>query len=214
MTTEKNNQANKTETRPPKGGRGPGMHGSGPVEKAKNFKDSFKRLVGYLARKKVSLIAVIIMAGGSAAFAIVGPKLLGNATTEIFKGLMAKQMGGGINFDEVTRLLTIVISLYVISALLAYIQQFIMAGVSQRLVYGMRNEVKAKLSKLPLKYFDSKTHGEILSRVTNDIDTISNTLQQSVTQVITAITTIIGVTIMMFTISWAYGSDNNTCYYH
>jgi len=200
MTNEKNTQKIKTQ-RPPRGG-GPGMHGGGgPVEKAKDFKHSFRRLVGYLARKKGALIAVIVMACGSAAFAIVGPKLLGNATTEIFTGLMSKQMGGGINFDEVTRLLTIVISLYVISALLAYVQQFIMAGVSQKLVYGMRNEVKSKLSKLPLKYFDSRTHGEILSRVTNDIDTISNTLQQSVTQVITAVTTIIGVTIMMLTIS-------------
>ncbi len=200
MSKENSNNSNRPPISP-RGGRGPGMHGGGPVEKAKDFKHSFRRLVGYLARKKGALIAVILMAGGSAAFAIVGPKLLGNATTEIFKGLMSKQMGGGINFDEVTRLLAIVISLYVISALLAYVQQFIMAGVSQRLVYGMRNEVKAKLSKLPLKYFDSRTHGEILSRVTNDIDTISNTLQQSVTQVITAVTTIIGVTIMMYSIS-------------
>ena len=116
---------------------------------------------------------------------------------------MSKTMGGGgINFDEVRRLLTIVISLYVVSSLLSYAQHFIMAGVSQKLVYGMRNEVKAKLSRLPLKYFDSRTHGEILSRVTNDIDTISATLQQSVTQVITSVTTIIGVTIMMLTISW------------
>ena len=205
MSSEKNNKNLKTATRRARPGRGPGPHGGGvPVEKAKNFKESFRRLVGYLGRKKGALITVIIMAAGSAAFSIIGPKLLGNATTEIFKGLMAKLSGvpgAGINFDEIVRLLTIVISLYVISALLSYLQQFIMAGVSQRLVYGMRNEVKAKLSKLPLKYFDSRTHGEILSRVTNDIDTISNTLQQSVTQVITAVTTIIGVTIMMLTIS-------------
>ena len=187
----------------PRGGGGPGMHGGMPVEKPKNFKISFKRLVGYLARKKGPLITVLAMAAGSAAFAIIGPKLLGNATTEIFKGLMSKMMGGGgIDFSEVKRLLIIVISLYGVSSLLSYFQQFIMAGVSQKLVYGMRNEVKAKLSRLPLKYFDSRTHGEILSRVTNDIDTISNTLQQSVTQVITAVTTIIGVTIMMLTISW------------
>ena len=197
-----NDRQKRTQAPPRRGVGGPGMHGGMPVEKAKNFKESFRRLVAYLARKKGPLIVVLIMAAGSAAFAIIGPKLLGNATTEIAIGLRSKMMGGeGINFDEVKRLIGIVISLYAVSSLLAYFQQFIMAGVSQKLVYQMRNEVKAKLSRLPLKYFDSRTHGEILSRVTNDVDTISATLQQSVTQVITSVTTIIGVTIMMLTIS-------------
>ncbi len=183
----------------------PGMHGGVPVEKAKNFKHSFKRLLGYLSRKKRQIIFVMIMAAGSSVFAIVGPKLLGNATTKIFEGLMQKMTkvpGASIDFAGVFDIIIIVLGLYLISAILGYIQQFVMAGVSQKIVYGMRNEVKDKLSCLPLKYFDTKTHGEILSRVTNDIDTISSTLQQSVTQVISAVTTILGVTVMMLTISW------------
>ncbi len=194
----------KIKARPRRGG-GPGMHGGGmPVEKPKNFRKSFRRLVGYLARKRGALITVLILAIASVSFAIIGPKLLGNATTEIFKGIMLKAKGApgaAINFDEIKRILLIVVSLYLISGLLDYIQQFIMAGTAQKIVYGMRNEVKAKLSRLPLKYFDSKSHGEILSRITNDIDTIGNTLQQSVTQVITSVTTIIGVAVMMVTIS-------------
>ncbi len=204
-----NQQNKKTTQAPPRrvrgGGRGPGMHGGGvPVEKPKNLRKSFKRLVSYLSRKKGALISILILAAGSSVFAIFGPKLLGNATTEIFEGLMQKMAGmpgGGIDFDAIKRLIIIVISMYLVSGILDYLQQFIMAGTAQKIVYSMRNEVKAKLSKLPLKYFDSRTHGEILSRITNDIDTIGSTLQQSVTQVITAVTTIIGVTVMMLTIS-------------
>ena len=145
MSNLNNRQSERVKAAPRRGpgGGGPGMHGGVPVEKAKNFRQSFKRLVGYLARKKGPLIAVLIMAAGSAAFAIIGPKLLGNATTEIYKGLMSKMAGGGgIDFDAVGRLLGIVALLYFVSALLGYLQQFIMAGVSQKLVYGMRNEVK------------------------------------------------------------------------
>ncbi len=199
-----NEKSRNMKARPQRGG-GPGMHGGGvPVEKAKNFKQAFKRLIGYLARKKGALITVIILASLSAAFAIIGPKILGNATTEIFKGIMLKNAGmpgAGIDYDTIGRMILIVISLYLVSGILSYVQQYIMAGTAQKIVYGMRNEVKDKLSKLPLKYFDSRTHGEILSRITNDIDTIGNTLQQSVTQVITSVTTVIGVAVMMLTIS-------------
>ncbi|MCK5129554.1 MAG: ABC transporter ATP-binding protein [Clostridiales bacterium] len=200
------NQQSKSSRPSVRGGRGPGgMHGGGPIEKAKNFKESFKRLVRYLSKKRGPILFVFFMAAGSAVFAIVGPKMLGKATTKIFEGLQGKMMGipgAAIDFAGIGQIILIVLGLYLISAFLGYIQQYVMAGVSQNIVYDMRNEVKNKLSRLPLKYFDTKTHGEILSRVTNDIDTISNTLQQSLTQVITAFTTIIGVTIMMFTISW------------
>lgn len=186
-------------------GGGPG-HGHGvPVEKAKNFKQSFRRLLSYIKRKKSAIIFVLIMAMGSAIFSIIGPKLLGKATTKIFEGLTAKMMGipgAGIDFAAVGQIILFTFGLYLISAIFGYIQQYVMAGASQKIVYDMRNEVKDKLSRLPLKYFDTKTHGEILSRVTNDIDTVSNTLAQGVTQVIMSVTTIIGVTVMMFTISW------------
>jgi ATP-binding cassette subfamily B protein len=197
--SEKNNNR-----RGPMGG-GPGHHGGAPVEKAKNFKQSFRRLVKYVSAHQIALIAVLIMAAGSSVFSIFGPKILGNATTELFTGIMQKMKGiagAGVDFDAIRRLIITVICLYIVSAILNYIQQIIMAYTSQRIVYDMRNQVKVKLSKLPLKYFDGRTHGEILSRVTNDIDTISNTLQQGVTQVITAVTTIIGMLVMMFTISW------------
>lgn len=186
-------------------GGGPG-HGHGvPVEKAKNFKQSFRRLLSYIKRKKSAIIFVLIMAIGSAIFSIIGPKLLGRATTKIFEGLKAKMMGvagAGIDFAAVGEIILFTFGLYLISAIFGYVQQYVMAGASQKIVYDMRNEVKDKLSRLPLKYFDTKTHGEILSRVTNDIDTVSNTLAQGVTQVIMSVTTIIGVTVMMFTISW------------
>ncbi len=141
---------NKTNRPQRRGGPG-GMHGGGmPVEKAKNFKESFKRLVGYLSRKKGPIIFVLIMAAGSSVFAIVGPKLLGNATTKIFEGLMGKMMGvpgAAIDFASIGTIILWVLGLYSISAVLSYIQQFVMAGVSQKIVYGMRNEVKNKLSK-------------------------------------------------------------------
>lgn len=183
-------------------GHGPGNHGNVIVEKPKDFKGTFKRLVSYIGKNKVAILIVFIMAIGSTAFAIVGPKLLGNATTTLFQGLMSKPAGGSIDFSAIAKILSIVAVLYGISTLLNYVQQYMMAGVSQKIVFSMRREVKAKLDKLPLKYFDKKSHGDILSRVTNDIDTISGTLQQSLTQIITAVATIIGVTYMMFTISW------------
>lgn len=186
------------------GMRGPGHGGGMPVEKANDFSKAFKRLVGYFKSNVVQVILVLIFALGSTVFSIVGPKQLGKATTALFEGIMGKMTGvpgASIDFDYILQIIMVVGGLYIISAIFGFFQQFIMAKVSQKIVYRMRNEVKEKLSKLPLKYFDGRTYGQILSRVTNDIDTISNSLQQSVTQIITSVATIIGTAYMMVTIS-------------
>ncbi|WP_314589005.1 ABC transporter ATP-binding protein [Paenibacillus terrigena] len=189
------------------GGRGPMGGGMGmgmPVQKAKNFKGTLKRLIGYMAPRKYQLIAVLITAILSTVFSIVSPKIMGNATTKLFEGLMGKLNhvpGASIDFSYIGDILLILAGLYIVSAAFSYLQQYIMAGVSQKIVFDMRAQVNDKLARLPLKYFDGRTHGEILSRVTNDIDNISTTLQQSLTQLITSIITIIGVIVMMLTIS-------------
>lgn len=192
-------------------GGGPGMGGPGgmggmgmPVQKAKNFKGTLRRLVGYLRPQRFKLLAVFFTAILSTAFAIYSPKVLGEATTKLFEGMMGKINGDPNAHFDLTGIWQIVLflaSLYIISSLFSYIQQFLMAGVAQKTVYGLRNEVNAKLGRLPLKYFDGRTNGEILSRAVNDVDNISNTLQQSLTQLITSVITIIGVIIMMLTIS-------------
>ncbi|WP_054024107.1 ABC transporter ATP-binding protein [Bacillus sp. FJAT-28004] len=186
-------------------GRGPmGPGGGGPmgglgmqVQKAKDFKGTLRRLLTYLRPQRMKLIVVIIMAVLSTIFSIVSPKLMGNATTEIFEGIT----GGGVNFDAIMRIVLVLLGLYLLSSFFAYVQQYVMAGVAQKTVYDLRNEVNTKLARLPLSFFDSRTHGEILSRTVNDVDNISNTLQQSLTQLITSIVTLIGVIIMMLTIS-------------
>jgi ATP-binding cassette subfamily B multidrug efflux pump len=175
-----------------------------PVEKAKNFGESLNRLAGYLKPRLGALLAVFVMAIGSTVFAIFAPKILGGATTKLFEGLMAKMRhvpGAAIDFAAIGRIAVRVIGLYAVSAFFSYLQQFIMAGVAQKTVYDMRRDVSAKLAWLPLKFFDGRTHGEIMSRVTNDVDNIANTLQQSLTQVISAVVTIAGVIVMMLTIS-------------
>ena len=182
-------------------GFGPG-HGQVMTEKPKDFKGTLRRLIDQIGENKFAIIIVFIMAIGSTAFVIIGPKLLGNATTTLFEGVMSKSSGGVIDFAKIARILITVGIIYAVSSLLTYIQQYLMAGVSQKVTYNMRREVKEKLDTLPLKYFDQHAHGDILSRVTNDIDTISNTLQQSITQIITAVATIIGVAVVMFSISW------------
>ncbi|MGL6106942.1 ABC transporter ATP-binding protein [Romboutsia sp.] len=187
-----------------KGGMGPGMRGAMPLEKPKDFKGTLKRLIGYLKKYNKNIGLVILAAIISAVFSIVSPKILGKATTKIFEGIMKKSTGGpgaGIDFNYIKNILLILIVLYVISSIFSYLQQYIIAMVAQRTVYDMREDVYRKLNKLPLKFFDSHTHGELLSRVTNDIDNISSTLQQSITQLITSVVTIIGVIIMMLTIS-------------
>lgn len=188
-----------------RGGFGGGHMSMGAGEKAKDFKGTMKTLINYLKPFRLSIIVVVLFAIGSAAFSIVGPKILGEATNEIFEGLMEKLSGvagGGIDFTYISNTLILLLGLYLISSAFAFIQGFIMSGVSQKVSYNLRKEISEKINRMPLKYFDSKTHGEVLSRVTNDVDTVSQNLNQSMTQVITAITTIIGVLIMMISISW------------
>jgi len=185
-------------------GFGPGMHMGMPVQKAKNFKGTLRRVLAYLKPRRLHLTAVFALAILSTVFGIVGPKVMGKATTKLFEGLMAKFMrvpGARVDFDYIAQILLILAGLYVVSAAFGYLQQFIMAGVSQKTVFDMRTDVNAKLARLPLKFFDGRTHGEILSRVTNDIDTISNTLSQSVTMLITALVTLVGILVMMLSIS-------------
>ncbi|MDU1411437.1 MAG: ABC transporter ATP-binding protein [Clostridium sp.] len=186
--------------------RGP-MMGPGSMmrsgDKAKNFKGTMKNLVEYLKPYKISIFVVIIFAIGSAAFSIVGPKILGKATTSIFEGLLSKLTGSGIGIDfaYVGKILMFLLILYLISAGFSFIQGFIMSGISQKVSYNLRKEISKKINLMPIKYFDTKTHGEVLSRVTNDVDTMSQNLNQIMTQVITSITTVIGVLIMMISIS-------------
>ena len=181
-------------------GRGPGK----TVEKAKDFKGTTKKLLNnYLSKYRLALVIVIIFAIGSTIFSIVGPKILGNATTEIFNGLVSKLSGGsGIDFGKIAGILLTLLALYGLSALFSLIQGFTMTGVAQKLTYKMRNDLAKKINKLPMHYFDKKTKGEVLSIITNDIDTLSQNLNQSITQIITSICTLIGVLIMMFSISW------------
>ena len=185
----------------PMGGGPRGAHG--PVEKAKDFNGTIKKLGKTLSKYKIAIIIVMIFAIGSTVFSIVGPKILGNATTEIYTGLMNKINGtGGIDFNKIGKIILWVVGLYVTSALFNLIQSYIMAGVAQKVTYKMRNDLTHKINKLPMKYFDKRTNGEVLSIITNDIDTLSTGLNQSITQIITSICTIIGILVMMFSISW------------
>ena len=188
--------------KPPMGGMGPGR-GPGAVEKPKNFKETTKKLIKhYLVDYKWQLLIVFIFAIGSTIFMIVGPKILGNATTEIFNGLISKLSGGtGIDFGKIAGILLTLLALYIISMLFSAIQSFLMTNVSQKLTYRMRNDIAVKINKLPMKYFDKRTNGEVLSIITNDVDTFSQNMNQSITQIITAICTIIGILIMMLSIS-------------
>ena len=187
----------------PMGPMGPmgGMHGT---QKAKDFKGSTKKLLNYLKSYKISIILVIIFAVGSAIFSIIGPKILGKATTKLFEGLVNKVSGiegAVIDFDYIGRIIILLVGLYLISAIFSFIQGYIMSGVAQKISYNLRKEISLKINKLPLKYFDKLTHGEVLSRVTNDVDTVSKTLNQSLSQIFTSFTTLIGVLIMMLSIS-------------
>ena len=182
-------------------GRMGGRHGMS-TEKAKDFKGTMKKLMGYLTQYKIGLLLVVIFAIGSTIFNIAGPKILGKATTDLFHGLISKVSGGsGIDFDKIAKILIGLMCLYVCSALFSFIQGYIMTGVSQKLTYRMRKEISEKIDRLPMGYFDKMTHGEILSRITNDVDTLSQSLNQSATQVITSVATIIGVLVMMLSIS-------------
>ncbi len=179
-----------------------------PVEKPKNFRKTFFRLMAYFLPQRFRLLIVLITAILGTAFNIIGPKILGLATTKLFTGLLAKflairmhQPPPSVDFGYIATVLLILLGLYVISAVFMYVQQYVMAGVAQRTMYQLRKEVDTKISRLPLKYFDGRTHGEIMSRAVNDMDNLSTTLQQSVTQLISSVVMLIGVVILMLTIS-------------
>ena len=189
---------------PSMGGGPMGMGGKmGGGAKAKNFKKTMLDLMRYLAEYKLKIIVVIILAAFSSLFSIVGPKILGKATTKLFEGLIAYILGTNLltDFNYIKNCILLLVVLYLISALFAYIQGYIMSGVSMSVTYNLRKEISKKMNKLPLKYFDTRTHGEVLSRITNDVDTVSQTLNQSLSQLITSTTTVIGVLIMMLSIS-------------
>lgn len=187
--------------RGPLGGHSPVR---GPVEKAKDFKGSMKKLLQYLGKYKFRIFLVMGTAMLSTIFTIVGPKVLGNATTEIFNGIMGKiaGTGTGIDFGRIAQILLFLLGLYLVSLVFSYLQGWIMTGVSMRVTYHLRNDIMKKINRMPLNYFDTTSHGEVLSRVTNDIDTLSQTLNQSITQIITSVTMVVGIIAMMFSISW------------
>ncbi len=185
----------------PRGG-GHGPRGMMPGEKAKDFKGTMKKLLGYLKRFLPGIILVLVCAAASTIFSIFGPKILGQATTKLFEGLLAMLTGtGGIDFGAIGQILLFLAGLYVISALLSYVQGWVMAGVATKLSYSMRKDISSKIDRLPLAYFDRVQSGEVLSRITNDVDTVTQTLNQSLSQIVTSVTMMIGVLVMMLTIS-------------
>lgn len=184
--------------------RGPMGHGGGRMtgEKAKDFKGSMGKLLRYMSRYKIRLFGVILFAVGGTVFNIVGPKILGRATTELFNGLVAKIQGaGGIDFGKIGEILLMAMGLYAVSALFSFIQGIIMTGVSNDMTYSLRRDISKKINRIPLDYYESRTHGEVLSRVTNDVDTLQQSLNQSLTQLVTSVTTLIGVLVMMLSIN-------------
>ncbi len=198
--------------RPPMGGRGPmggGPMGGGPMammrrgEKPRDFKGTLIKLVRYLGRYRLLILFIWLLAIASTVAMIVGPKILGNATTKLFSGVMAQIAGtGSVDFGYIGHIIVETLLLYLFSALLSYGQGWIMTNVAMNLTYRFRKDIDEKINRMPLKYFDGTSHGEVLSRITNDVDTVSQTLNQSLTQIITSVATVIGVLVMMFTISW------------
>ncbi len=194
---------NRPVNRPRRGPHGPhGPGGGPPMEKAKDFKGTLRKLLNYVKPFKAAIIAVMIFAVGSTVFNIAGPKVLSGATTEIFNGLVSKVSGGsGVDFDKIARILLTVMGMYVLSGSFMFVQGWLMSGVSQKMTYRMRKDISEKIHRIPMKYYESNTHGEVLSRVTNDVDTLGMSLNQSITQLITSVTTLIGVLVMMLSIS-------------
>ena len=187
--------------RGPMGGHGPG-HGMMPGEKPKDFKGTLKKMIGFMGRFKAALVVVLVFAIGSTVFNIVGPKVLSTATTELFNGIVAKIDGsGGINFDAITQILLFTLGLYLLSAACSFVQGWIMSSVSQRTSYELRRSIAEKIDRMPMGYFERNSVGDTLSRITNDVDTLGQSLNQGVTQLITSVTTIIGVLVMMLTIN-------------
>ncbi|MEG1991268.1 MAG: ABC transporter ATP-binding protein, partial [Christensenella sp.] len=188
---------------PPRMGMGGGPKMAMAGAKAKDFKGSMSRLLNYIGKYKLAVVVVFIFAIASTVFSIIGPKLMGNATTVLFDGVMGQISGSGtgVNFSAIGQILITLVILYGISSLFGYIQGFIMTGVSMKVTYRLRKDISAKVNTLPLSYFDKNSHGDVLSRVTNDVDTINQTLNQSLSQIITSVTMVVGVVIMMFTIN-------------
>ena len=188
-------------SRPKRPMRGPGR-GMAPGEKAKDFKGSIRKMLRYMGKYKIAVVFVMIIAACSTVFSVAGPKVLGKATTALASGLMAKVAGtGGIDFTYIGKILLFVLGLYLLSSVLSFIQGWIMTGITQKICYRMRKEITEKINRMPMKYFESRTYGEVLSRITNDVDTLGMGLNQSVTQIITSTATIIGVLVMMLSIS-------------
>lgn len=198
--SENNNEQFKM---PPKRPRGPMGHGPGMVtEKAKDFKGSTKKLIKYLGRYWAAIIAVMIFAAVSTVFSVAGPKIMGKATTALAEGLMNKIAGtGGIDFDYIAKVLLFTLALYVVSAIFMFAQGLIMTGITQKTCYRMRKDITSKINRMPMKYFESRTYGEVLSRITNDVDTLGQSLNQSITQIITSVATLVGTLVMMLSIS-------------
>ena len=187
--------------RGPMGGHGP-MGGMAGGEKAKDFKKSFRKLLAYIGRYKFAVMIVMIFAVMSTVFNVMGPKVMGRATTELAEGLMRKIGGtGGIDFDRIMVILLWTLGLYAVSSAFIFIQGWIMTGISNQVTYSLRKDISRKINRLPLKYFESRTHGEILSRITNDVDTLQTSVNQSFTQLITSVTMLIGVFAMMLSIN-------------
>ena len=182
--------------------RGPMGRGMQPGEKPKNFKASIKKLIQYIAKYKIGIFVVMLFAACSTVFTVVGPKILGKATTALTEGLMAKIQGtGSIDFGKIGSILLFVLGLYLLSAIFSFVQGWIMTGITQKVCYQLRKEISEKINRMPMKYFESRTYGEVLSRITNDVDTLGQGLNQSITTIITATATMIGVLIMMLSIS-------------
>ena len=201
MSNEREHEFKMPKRRPrgPMGGPGAGMM---PGEKAKDFRGSFKKLLAYIGKYKFAILVVVIFAAASTVFNVMGPKVMGHATTELAEGLMRKIGGtGGIDFDKIAQILLFTLALYLASAAFTFVQGWIMTGVTQKICYRMCKEISEKINRMPMKYFESRTYGEVLSRITNDVDTLGQGLNQSVTQIITSTATIIGVIVMMLTIS-------------
>ena len=179
-----------------------GGHGMKPGEKARDFKGSIRKLVSYVGNYKIAIFVVMIFAACSTVFSVIGPKILGKATTALSEGLMAKIKGtGGIDFTYIGKVLLFVLGLYSCSAIFSFVQGWIMTGVTQKICYRLRKEISEKINRMPMKYFESRTYGEVLSRITNDVDTMGQGLNQSITTIITSIATLIGVLVMMLSIS-------------
>lgn len=183
------------------GRRGPG-HGMRPVEKPKDFKGSIGKLIAYIGRYRFLILLVMFLAAASTIFSVMGPKIMGKATTALADGLMRKIAGtGGIDFDYIGKILAITLGVYLFSTIFSFCQGWIMTGITQKICYRMRKEISEKINRMPMKYFESRTYGEVLSRITNDVDTLGTGLNQSITQLITSVATMIGVLVMMLSIS-------------